>query len=75
MIGALAHTVITGILLPEAVLHSDFVGILEAVVAINTVMFGSLAVSKLLPKLHLSDIVHGRNRRSETRSIYPDAPI
>ena len=75
MNGELVQAIFTGIMLPESVLHSDFVGILEAVVAINTVMFGALAVSKLFPKIHPSDIVHGRNRRSETRSIHPDAPI
>ena len=41
-------------------------------VAINTVLYLTLAIIKLLPKAYLSDWVDQRNRRSETRSIYPD---
>jgi len=32
----------------------------------------TLAIIKLLPKAYLSDWVDRRNRRSESRSIYPD---
>ena len=42
-------------------------------VAINTVLYLTLAIIKLLPKAYLSDWVDQRNRRSETRSIYPDS--
>jgi hypothetical protein len=35
----------------------------------------TLAVAKILPKLYLRDYLSARNRRSETRSIDPDAPI
>lgn len=40
--------------------------------AINTVMYGALALAKILPKLYPSDWVRPIDRRSLTRSIYPD---
>ncbi|WP_241992868.1 hypothetical protein [Cryobacterium frigoriphilum] len=61
-----------GILLPEATLHSDFFAILAAFVAINTVMYAALAIAKIVPMVHLGDLVPGRRRRSETRSIHPE---
>ena len=39
--------------------------------AVNTVLYLTLAIIKLLPKAYLSDWVDQRNRRSESRSIYP----
>ena len=59
-------------LLPESILHSATFSILAAFVAINTVMYGALALGKLLPKVYVADWVSPRNQRSETRSIYPD---
>ncbi|QBX57500.1 hypothetical protein EXE58_06900 [Nocardioides seonyuensis] len=59
-------------LLPEDLLANEFVAVLAAFVAINTIVYVTLAVSKVLPKLYLSDLVDGRNRRGETRSIHPD---
>lgn len=64
-----------GILLPESTLREEFVAILAAFVAINTILYVTLAVSKMLPKLYVHDWISTRNRRSETRSIDPDAPI
>lgn len=61
-----------GILLPDDLLRNEFVAVLAAFVAINTVVYVTLAVAKVLPKLYLSDLVEGRNRRAETRSIHPD---
>jgi hypothetical protein len=61
-------------LFPATVLQSPLFAVLAAFVAINTVMYGALALGKLLPKLYLSDWVHARDQRSETRSIYPDPP-
>lgn len=61
-----------GILLPETFLSSPFVTVLATFVAINTVMYLSLAVAKLLPKVYLSDYVTSAERRAENRSIYPD---
>ncbi|MBG6181430.1 hypothetical protein [Arthrobacter sp. CAN_A1] len=62
----------TGILLPESIVHTELFAVLAAFVAINTVMYAALAASKILPKVYPSDWVRGRNRRSETRSIYPE---
>lgn len=61
-----------GILLPEDLLRNELVAVLAAFVAINTIVYVTLAVAKVLPKLYLSDLVEGRNRRGETRSIHPD---
>ena len=64
-----------GILLPESTLREEFVAVLSAFVAINTVLYVTLAVAKMLPKVYLSDWIQGRNRRAETRNIDPDAPV
>lgn len=61
-----------GILLPEDLLANEFVAVLAAFVAINTIVYVTLAVAKVLPKIYFSDLVEGRNRRGETRSIHPD---
>jgi hypothetical protein len=68
----LLHT--WGVLLPESFLTSPFVAVLATFVAINTVMYLSLAVAKLLPKVYVSDYLRGANRRSEHRGIHPDEP-
>ena len=65
-------TPVLGILLPYSVLHTGWFAVLAAFVAINTVMYGALALAKILPKLYPSDWVRPINRRSQTRSIYPD---
>jgi len=62
----------SGILLPATFLDSHFFAIFAAFVAINTVIYVVLAVVKMLPRVHLSDFLPGRNRRAEERSIYPD---
>jgi hypothetical protein len=59
-------------LLPASVLHSGFFAVLVAFVAVNTVMYGAMALGKMLPKAYPSDWVPGRNRRAQSRSIYPD---
>ena len=64
-----------GILLPESTLREEFIAVLAAFVAINTIVYVTLAVAKILPKVYVRDLVDTRNRRSETRSIDPDAPI
>lgn len=63
-----------GILLPESVLTSEWFAVLAAFVAINTVMYVTLAVSKTVPKIHPYDLFPRRYTRAETRSIHPDAP-
>jgi hypothetical protein len=67
--------VITGILLPASVLQSDWFMVLSTFVAVNTVMYVTLAIAKLVPRLHPSSWFRSRNQRSETRNIDPDAPI
>jgi hypothetical protein len=64
-----------GILLPESTLGEEFIAVLAAFVAINTIVYVTLAVAKVLPKIYLSDVLTSRNRRGETRSIDPDAPV
>ena len=64
-----------GVLLPESLLRTELFGVLAAFVAINTIVYVTLAVAKTLPKLYLRDWIASRNRRGETRSINPDAPI
>jgi hypothetical protein len=59
-------------MLPTAILHSQAFAVLAAFVAINTVMYGALALGKMLPKMYPTDWVTSRNRRVESRSIYPD---
>jgi len=67
--------VTAGLLLPESVLQTPWFSVLATFVAINTLMYVSLAVAKLLPRIHPGDWAHGRERRRETRSIHPDAPV
>ncbi len=71
--GELMH--VWGILLPESTLREEFIAVLAAFVAINTILYVTLAVAKILPKVYVQDWINTRNRRSETRSIHPDAPV
>lgn len=63
-----------GLLFDESVLRSHWFAVLAAFVAVNTVMYGALALAKLLPKVYLSDWVATRNRRTTNRSIHPLPP-
>lgn len=45
--------VISGILLPESVLHTPFFQVLALFVAFNTIMYVSLAIGKMLPRIRL----------------------
>lgn len=67
-----AVTVLAGMLLPTSVMHTQWFAVLSVFVAVNTVLYLTLAIIKLLPKAYLSDWVSQRNRRAETRSIYPE---
>jgi hypothetical protein len=58
--------------LPHSVLYSSWFTSLSVFVAVNTVVYVTLAIIKLLPKAYLSDWFNQRNRRTESRSIYPD---
>ena len=71
MIYATGPIVHTGILLPESVLHSSLFAVLAAFVAINTVIYASLALVNVLPRIYPGDWVSNRSRRTETRSIHP----
>ena len=64
--------VLAGIVLPEGLMHTRWFAVLSTFVAVNTVLYLTLAVIKILPKAYVSDWVDQRNRRSETRSIYPE---
>ena len=64
----------TGILLPEAILYGDWFGVLATFVAINTLIYVVLGLIKVLPQWQRPGHT-GASRRSETRSIYPDAPL
>jgi hypothetical protein len=63
---------LAGVVLHESILHTPWFAVLSMFVAINTVVYLTLAINKLLPKAYLSDWVYQRNRRAESRSIYPD---
>ena len=63
---------VASILLPESIMHSQWFAVLSMFVAINTVVYLTLAIVKLLPKAYLSYWIDLRNRRGETRSIYPE---
>jgi hypothetical protein len=65
--------ILAGVLLPESIMHSQWFAVLSMFVAVNTVLYLTLAIIKILPKAYLSDWVDQRNRRSETRSIYPES--
>ncbi len=60
-----------GILLPQSVLESEFFLVLATFVAINTLMYVTLAIAKMLPRIYVSDLFHRRNRRRESRAIIP----
>ena len=63
-----------GILLPEELLQTDWFGVLATFVAINTVVYVVLGMIKIIPKVR-PPRYSGASRRSETRSIHPDAPV
>jgi len=75
MTSGLAQVFSSGVLVPASFLQSDFFVTLSVFVAINTLAYFALAVAKILPKVYLVDWIRGANRRSETRSIRPNAPI
>lgn len=75
MVIVLPAVVPMGVLLPDSILRNELIAVLAAFVAINTIVYVTLAVAKILPKLYLRDYLSARNRRSETRSTDPDAPV
>lgn len=63
-----------GMLLPSSVLQSEVFAVLATFVALNTLMYATLALLKLLPKGYTFFWTPGRNRRLQNRSIHPDPP-
>jgi hypothetical protein len=59
--------------LPESILGARWFAVLSTFVAINTILYVSLSIFKILPKPYFSDVVRRQGRRAETRSIYPNA--
>lgn len=74
MITGIVWAVRTGFLLPESLLHTSWFSVLATFVAINTVIYVVLGVIKIAPKIRRKRR-NQMSRRSETRSIYPDAPV
>ena len=64
----------TGVLLPESILQTNSFKILATFVALNTLMYATLAVLKVLPKGYALSWFSGLNRRAQNRSIYPEPP-
>lgn len=58
-----------GILLPETFLQSEFFQVLATFVAINTLMYVTLAIAKMLPRVYVTDLIRRRNTRREPRGI------
>lgn len=69
------EVVIAGILLPVELLDSELFQVLASFVALNTFIYVVIAILTMLPRVYLTDYFHRRNRRGETRSIYPDGPL
>lgn len=64
-----------GILLPASVLASEWFSVLAAFVAVNTLIYVTLAIGKMLPRLHPGDLLR-RQQRAEgsRRTIRVDGP-
>lgn len=60
------------IVVTEAVFSTRWFALLISFVALNTLMYLTLAISKMVPKLYLSNLRKRRYKRSDERSIYPD---
>jgi len=61
-----------GVLLPESILQTDAFKMLATFVALNTLMYVTLAVMKVLPKGYALTWFSGFNRRTQNRSIHPE---
>lgn len=60
-------------LLPEDILYSHWFAVLTGFVAINTVLYVTLAALKSVPVIRPGRWFQRRYVRSRTRSIHPDA--
>jgi hypothetical protein len=68
-----AFVVAWGLLLPESTLDAQWFRVLAAFVAVNTLVYLTLSISKSLP-WSPGDRRPRRYARGETRSIHPDGP-
>lgn len=68
----MSTTVLALSVLPESILHTQWYAVLSSFVAINTILYVSLSVFKILPKVYVNDYLKRRGRRAETRSIHPN---
>ena len=59
-------------LLPDSLLQTEVVSVLAAFVAINTIIYVTLAFAKMLPRVYVTDWISSRARRGESRVIHPD---
>ncbi len=60
---------------PSSWLTSPWYATLTAFVAVNTLLYVVLSISKILPRVHPTTWLlssEGASRRRESRSIYPD---
>lgn len=64
--------VVLATVLPESILGTPWFAVLSTFVAINTILYVSMSIFKILPKPYLSDFVRRHSRRAKTRSIYPN---
>jgi hypothetical protein len=66
----------TSAVFPSSWLTSTWYGTLTAFVAVNTLVYVALSISKILPRVHPTTWFrrqNGASQRRETRSIYPEA--
>ena len=54
-----------GILLPASVLASEWFSVLAAFVAVNTLIYVTLAIGKMLPRVHPGDLLHRRRQPAD----------
>lgn len=60
---------------PSSWLTSPWYATLTAFVAVNTLVYVALSISKIVPRVHPTTWfrrANGASRRGESRSIYPD---
>jgi hypothetical protein len=67
-------TLPSGVMLPQSTLDDPWLAVLATFVAINTLMYASLAVAKMLPKVYPGDWFDRSRRRVTDRSIDGSAP-
>ena len=63
---------------PHEWLDSGWYARLTAFVAVNTLIYALLSISKILPRMHPTTWLRGSNgasRRRESRSIYPGGVV